>query len=75
MQLLEVILGIFLGALGMAAWLLVRAYGRERAKAAERTVELERAQIDREKEERKSALDAEPLPADPDDFWVIDEPD
>jgi hypothetical protein len=37
--------------------------------------QLAQALTDRSKEVRKDALDAEPLPADADDFWVRDEPE
>jgi hypothetical protein len=64
---------MILAALGAGLWLLVRSYGRERAKAAEKQERLARAYINRDKEERKDALDT-PMPTGPgDEFWVLDE--
>lgn len=57
----------------VAAWLIVRAYGRERSRAAAKDIELGHARVDRDKEARKSALDIDSLPADRDELWVQDE--
>jgi hypothetical protein len=64
-----------LALLFAGVWMLVRALGRERARVRGLREQLAIAIVDRQKESRKDALDAKPLPADADEFWVRDEPE